>query len=122
MITCRASHGRRSFGHKLWLEQNPDKKILPLEGLREYIRYAFNQLSDRIQLYSSDYLYDLLPEVYDLKEIINEFNKIEEENWQSDDIMGWLYESYNRKKREAFKKTGKKIEYHWVSVTSPLGS
>ena len=120
VITCRTSHAGRSFGHKLWIEQNPDKKSLPLDGLREYIRYAFNQLSDKIQLYSSDYLYDLLPEVYDLKEIINEFNKIDEENWQSDDIMGWLYESYNRKKRESFKNRDEKVEYNWVSVTSQI--
>ncbi len=120
VITCRASHADRSFGHKLWLEQNPNKRNLPLEGLREYIRYAFNQLSDKIQLYSSDYLYDLLPEVYDLKEIIIEFNKIAEQDWQSDDIMGWLYESYNRKKRESFKNRDEKIEYNWVSVTSQI--
>ena len=120
VITCRASHAGCSFGHRVWLEQNLDKGSLPLEGLREYIRYAFNQLSDKIQLYSSDYLYDLLPELYDLKEIINEFNKIEEENWQSDDIMGWLYESYNRKKRESFKNSKEKIEYNWVSVTSQI--
>ena len=120
VITCRASHAGRSFGHKLWLEQNPDKRNLPLEGLKEYIRYAFEQLSDKIQLYSVNYLYDLLPETYDLKEIINEFNKIEEKDWQSDDIMGWLYESYNRKKRESFKNSNEKIEYNWVSVTSQI--
>jgi len=91
-----------------------------LEGLREYMRYAFNQLSERIQLYSLDYLYDLLPEVYDLKEIVNEFNEIEQKDWQSDDIMGWLYESYNRKKRESFKNKDEKIEYNWVSVTSQI--
>jgi len=120
VITCRASHAGRSFGHKLWLEQSLDKRNLPLESLEEYIRYAFNQLSDKIQLYSSDYLYDLLPEVYDLKEIINEFNKIDGKYWQSDDIMGWLYESYNRKKRESFKNSNEKIEYNWVSVTSQI--
>jgi len=120
VITCRVSHAGRSFGHKLWLEQNLDKRSLPLEGLREYIRYAFNQLSDKIQLYSINYLYDLLPETYDLKEIINEFNNIEEKEWQSDDIMGWLYESYNRKKRESFKNRDEKVEYNLVSVTSQI--
>ncbi|MEA1940262.1 MAG: hypothetical protein U9N03_06330 [Candidatus Caldatribacteriota bacterium] len=120
VITYRASHAGRSFGHKLWLEQNPNKRNFPLEGLKEYIRYAFNQLSDKIQLYSSGYLYDLLPEVYDLKEIVNEFNKIKQNDWQSDDIMGWLYESYNRKKRESFKNSKGKIEYNWVSVTSQI--
>ena len=120
VITCRARHAGRSFGHKLWIEQNPDKKSLPLDGLREYIRYAFNQLSDKIQLYSINYLYDLLPETHDLKDIIDEFNKIEEKEWQSDDIMGWLYESYNRKKRESFKNSKEKIEYNWVSIVSQI--
>jgi hypothetical protein len=120
VITCRAIHAGRSFGHKLWLEQNPENKNLPLEGLQKYIRSAFDHLAERIQLYSIEYLYDFLPDAYDLKEIINEFNNIEYEKWQADDIMGWLYESYNLKKREAFKDTDEKIEYNWVSVTSQI--
>jgi hypothetical protein len=120
VITCRAIHAGRSFGHKLWLEQNPGNKNLPLEGLQKYIRNAFDHLAERIQLYSAEYLYDFLPDAYDLKEIINEFNNIEYEKWQADDIMGWLYESYNLKKREAFKDTSEKTEYNWVSVTSQI--
>ena len=34
--------------------------------------------------------------------------------------MGWLYESYNRKKRESFKNSKEKIEYNSVSVTSQI--
>ncbi|HBY56385.1 MAG TPA: BREX-1 system adenine-specific DNA-methyltransferase PglX [Candidatus Atribacteria bacterium] len=120
VITCRAIHAGRSFGHKLWLEQNPGNKKLPLEGLQEYIRSSFDHLSEKIQLYSAEYLYDFLPDAYDLRDIINEFNNIEYTLWQSDDIMGWLYESYNRKKREIFKDSNEKIEYNWVSVTSQI--
>ncbi len=120
VITCREIHAGRSFGHKLWLEQNPGNKKLPLEGLQEYIRSSFDHLSEKIQLYSAEYLYDFLPDAYDLRDIINEFNNIEYTLWQSDDIMGWLYESYNRKKREAFKDSNEKIEYNWVSVASQI--
>lgn len=120
VITCRTQHGGRSFGHKVWLEQYQHNKKLPLEGLQEFIRYAFNQISAKIQLYSSQYLYDILPDAHDLKDIINEFNNIEYQQWESDDIMGWLYESYNRKKRQGFKDKGGKIEYNWVSVTSQI--
>lgn len=113
-------HGGRSFGHKRWLEEHPDEKSKPREGLREYIKAEFEKLADRIQLYSPDYLYNMLPDVNDLNEIIEEFNKISLNDWQSDDIMGWMYEYYNRTKREEFKSTGDKIEYQWVSLTSQV--
>ena len=120
VFTRRAATAGKSFGHKLWMEQYPQYITLPLDGLREYIQYAFHQLADLIQLYSKDYLYNLLPEVFDLDAIIEAFNTIAEVDWQSDDIMGWLYESYNRKKLRAFKESGAKIEYNWVSLSSQV--
>ena len=120
VLSRKESLGGRSFGHKLWLEQNPESGGLKLEGLREYIRHAFSWLSENIQLYSPDYLYDMLPDVFDLNAIIEEFNRIEENDWKSDDIMGWMYEYYNRKKRESFKAGGEKIEYQWVPLTSQI--
>ncbi len=120
VFTRDEAHGGRSFGHKLWLEQNPDHASKKLEGLREYVQYEFGKLADRIQLYSPYYLYNLLPDVFDLNDIIKEFNEISPEDWHSDDIMGWMYEYYNRKKREEFKASGDKIEYQWVSLTSQV--
>ena len=120
VFSRRESHGGRSFGHKLWLEQNPESAGLKMEGLREYIRHAFDGLSKNVQLYSADYLYDMLPNVFDLNAIIEEFNRIEEDDWKSDDVMGWMYEYYNRKKRESFKAGGEKIEYQWVPLTSQI--
>jgi hypothetical protein len=55
VFSRRESLGGRSFGHKLWLEQNPESAGLKMEGLREYIRHAFSELSENIQLYSPDY-------------------------------------------------------------------
>ena len=120
IFTRDEAHGGRSFGHKRWLEDYPNQRSNPREGLRGYIKAEFTKISERIQLYSADYLYNMLPDVNELNEIIVEFNKIDEKDWHSDDIMGWMYEYYNRTKREEFKSKGDKIEYQWVSLTSQV--
>ncbi len=120
VITQRANYGDRSIAHKLWLEENPDKRNEQFEALQEFISYWFDKLSEEINLFSKDYLYHLLPDIYDLKEIINFFNEIEEEQWKSDDIMGWLYESYNKTELREFKESKDKIEYDKVSLTSQV--
>lgn len=143
MVTKEAEHGDRSFGHKMWLEQNPDMRSEELEGLREYFKHEFNQLGTSIPLFSKDYPYALLPYVIELNEIIDAFNTVEKDNdviktqsqstnnqspitnhqsliWQSDDILGWLYESYNNVKKQAHKDSGDKTEYNKVSLQSQV--
>jgi len=118
VITRETVHGNRSFGHKLFLEEHPEMRDKPREGLREYIKAEFSTIADKIQLYSPNYLYNMLPDVNELDDILIEFNHISDDDWKSDDIMGWMYEYYNRTKREEFKSTKDKIEYQWVSLTS----
>lgn len=126
IVTKRSENGGRSFGHRAWLEQNPQMEKEELEGLLPYIRFAFDSLADKIQLYSKGSTYDLLPYVLDLNTIISAFNAVEidsdigTEIWLSDDIMGWLYESYNLSKKQAFKDSGDKIEFDKVSLTSQV--
>jgi 23S rRNA G2445 N2-methylase RlmL len=126
IITKDAAHGDRSFGHKAYLEENPHAKSLELEGLREFVKAAFNTLSSEFALYHKEHPYALLPQPIDLNEIIDAFNAIEKdaqvENniWQSDDILGWLYESYNTAKKLEFKESGGKTEYDKVSLQSQV--
>ena len=126
IITKESIHGDRSFGHKAWLEENPSQRNEELEGLREYIKYAFNNLANDIVLYSGSYPYALLPHPIELDEIINAFNniqndtQIEDEIWKNDDILGWLYESYNNAKKQAFKDSDEKTEYDKVSLQSQV--
>jgi len=40
--------------------------------------------------------------------------------WQSDDILGWLYESYNNYKKAQHKASGNKTEYNRVSIQSQV--
>ena len=93
MITQQPEHGDRSFGHKAWLEIQPDMRSEELEGIREYILHAFNELGETLSLYSRSYPYALLPDPISLNEIIDAFNPVEkdpqvgEEIWQSDDVL-----------------------------------
>jgi hypothetical protein len=126
IITKQAEHGDRSFGHKVWLEENPTMRSEELEGLRDYLKYEFTKLGLTIPLYNKDYPYALLPYIIDLNEIIDAFNavendtSIEDDIWQSDDILGWLYESYNNYKKIAHKESKAKTEYNKVSIQSQV--
>ena len=126
IVTKQAVHGNRSFGHKIWLEKNPEKSGDDLEGLRDYFKYEFDQLGVSIPLFHKNYPYALLPYVIELNEIVDAFNAVEqdaqiEDNiWESDDILGWLYESYNNVKKQLHKDSGDKTEYDKVSLQSQV--
>ena len=97
-----------------------------LEGIREYIKHAFNELGETFPLYSKAYPYALLPDAISLNEIIDAFNAVEKDAqvgsniWQSDDVLGWMYESYNNVKKKAHKDSGEKTEYNKVSLQSQV--
>ena len=126
VVTKQAAHGGRSFGHKIWLENNPEKRTNDLEGLRDYFKFEFNKLGDAIPLFHKNYPYALLPYVIELNDIVDAFNAVEQDAqiddniWQSDDILGWLYESYNNVKKQAHKDSGDKTEYDKVSLQSQV--
>ncbi|NQT71992.1 MAG: BREX-1 system adenine-specific DNA-methyltransferase PglX, partial [Chloroflexi bacterium] len=126
IITKRAEHGGRSFGHKAWLETNPHQRDEELEGLRNYIKVAFDKLGTSLPLFSSEYPFSLFPDTISLNEIIDLINAVEldsqidPEIWSSDDILGWCYESFNSSKKKELKDSGQKIEYNYVSLQSQV--
>lgn len=126
VLTKLAEHGDRSFGHKAWLEINPHMRSEELEGIREYLKHAFDELGQTLPLYARSYPYALLPDVVSLNEIIDAFNDVERDAqvgadiWGSDDVLGWTYESYNSVKKQAHKDSKEKTEYHKVSLQSQV--
>ncbi len=126
IMTKQPEHGDRSFGHKAWLEMRPDMRNEELEGIRDYIKSAFDVLGETLPLYDKSFAYALLPDAISLNDIIDAFNAVEtdpqvEANiWQSDDILGWLYESYNNVKKANFKVSNDKTEYDKVSLQSQV--
>lgn len=126
VLTKQPEHGDRSFGHKAWLEMNPHMRSEELEGIREYLKTAFDELGETLPLYSKAYPYALLPDAISLNEIIDAFNAVEKDTqvgsdiWQSDDVLGWMYESYNNVKKKVHKDSGDKTEYNKVSLQSQV--
>jgi hypothetical protein len=126
ILTRQSQHGNRSFAQLLWLEQNPQGRGLEQEGLVQFLESQFSILAEEIPLFSLQYLFHLLPTAIELNGIINAFNQIEtdeqvEENiWISDDVLGWLYESYNNYRKIAHKESGDKTEYNKVSIQSQV--
>jgi type I restriction-modification system DNA methylase subunit len=126
VLTKQPEHGDRSFGHKAWLEMNPHMRSEELEGIREYIIHEFDRLGETLPLYNRNYPYALLPDAIGLNDIIDAFNAVEKDSqvggdiWQSDDVLGWLYESYNNRKKQAHKESKAKTEYNKVSLQSQV--
>lgn len=126
VLTKQPEHGDRSFGHKAWLEMNQHMRSEELEGIREYLKTAFDELGETLPLYNKAYPYALLPDAIGLNEIIDAFNAVEKDTqvgsdiWKSDDVLGWMYESYNNVKKKAHKDSGDKTEYNKVSLQSQV--
>jgi len=126
IVTRRESHGGRSFAHLAWLEQNPQARSEEAEGLLPFLEEQLQKLAVDIPLFSPQHPYHLLPTALELLSIINAFNQVETDAqveadiWRSDDILGWLYESYNNSKKAAHKASGEKTEYNKVSIQSQV--
>src|SRR5690606_3979554 len=143
IVTRRETHGGRSFAHLAWLEQNPQARSEEAEGLLPFLEEQLQKLASDIPLFSPQHPYHLLPTAIELLQIINAFNAVEEDQdvkktvvgdsnipnsqfpipnsiWQSDDVLGWLYESYNNYKKAAHKASGDKTEYNKVSIQSQV--
>ncbi|MBK7967316.1 MAG: hypothetical protein IPK10_19920 [Bacteroidetes bacterium] len=126
IITRRTQHGDRSFAHKHWLEQNPDGRNEEMEGMVHFMEDQLATLAADIPLFSPHHPYHLLPTAIELNGIMNAFNQVETDTqvedaiWQSDDVLGWLYESYNNYKKAAHKESGDKTEFNKVSIQSQV--
>ena len=126
IVTRQAQYADRSFAHHLWLEQNSDGRQEDLEGLLRFLEAELQKLAADIPLFSPQYSYHLLPTAIELNGIINAFNQVEidaqveTDIWRSDDVLGWLYESYNNYKKAAHKDSGNKTEYNKVSIQSQV--
>jgi hypothetical protein len=126
IVTRRESHGGRSFAHLAWLEQNPNARNEEAEGLLLFLEDQLQKLATDIPLFSPQHPYHLLPTALELQGIINAFNQVETDTqveteiWKSDDVLGWLYESYNNYKKAAHKASGDKTEYNKVSIQSQV--
>lgn len=126
IVTRRESHGGRSFAHLAWLEQHPSARQDEAEGLLPFLEEQLQKMASDIPLFSPEHPHHLLPTALTLQGIIHAFNQVEidpqveTDIWKSDDVLGWLYESYNNEKKIKHKESGEKTEYNKVSIQSQV--
>lgn len=126
VIRKRTEYANRSFAHNAWLEEHPEERSAEREGLKAFLRDEFDKLADDVYIFSSEYPYALFPTADELYHIIQSFNEVEEDpdcganTWANEDILGWLYESYNAIEKEQLKASGEKTEFDKVSLQSQV--
>lgn len=119
-IIQRPENAGLSFAHLKYISEHPEKRDEELKGLRSFVSSEFEKIGKRINLYSTEYPFNIMPETSGLKKVIDEFNKIDEKELKSDDFLGFCYEFYNRDEKKLFKDSGAKIEYDKVSLSSQI--
>jgi len=126
VIRQRTEYANRSFAHNAWLEEHPEERHAEREGLKAFLRDEFDKLADDVYIFSSEYPYALFPTADELYHIIQSFNEVEGDSdcgadtWANEDILGWLYESYNVIEKEQLKASGEKTEFDKVSLQSQV--
>lgn len=119
-IIQRPENAGLSFAHLKYISEHPEKRDEEFKGLRSFISSEFEKIGKRINLYSAEYPFNIMPETSGLKKVIDEFNKIDEKELKSDDFLGFCYEYYNRDEKRLFKDSGAKIEFDKVSLSSQI--
>lgn len=126
IIRQRTEYANRSFAHNAWLEEHPEERNAEREGLKAFLRDEFDKLASDVYIFSSEYPYALFPTADELFLVIQAFNEVEEDpdcgsdTWANEDILGWLYESYNAIEKEQLKASGEKTEFDKVSLQSQV--
>jgi len=110
VITQRPEYGNRSLRHKEFLEQNPELRKEPDEGLRKLLRQVFAKITEEIKvLFDPESEYSqVFPSITTLKETIELINEnIPREAWKEDELLGWVYQYFHDKEKVEFKKRQK---------------
>lgn len=104
-VVRRERYGGQSLREYRIAEANPS--LGPDQRLERALREGFAQAAEEVGvLFDPDDPYGLLlPDPRTLRELLRVFAEdITEEDWQADDILGWIYQYYQEEAREAFRR------------------
>jgi len=94
VISKSAATGGLSEAHYLYASRNPEITSKPGQGINDVLEEEFKKLSEELpQLYNGG-RYGFLPRGGDTMKAIDLINSIPEEEWEKDDIIGWVYQYY----------------------------
>ncbi|MGG3957046.1 BREX-1 system adenine-specific DNA-methyltransferase PglX [Bhargavaea massiliensis] len=104
VLIQRDEYGNRSYGHRNFFEVAREFcKSQSDEGLSYFISLIFNEISSDIGLlFNTDDEYSIIsPSNQALIETIRLLTtEIDEDAWQQDEIIGWIYQYFNEKEKD----------------------
>ncbi|ASS89009.1 DNA methyltransferase [Aeribacillus pallidus] len=104
VLIQREEYGNRSYGHRNFFEVAREYcKSQSDEGLSYLISLLFNEISSDIGLlFNTEDEYSIIgPSNQALLEIIQSLTtEIDEEAWQQDEIIGWIYQYFNEEEKD----------------------
>ncbi|APC47780.1 hypothetical protein BME96_06160 [Virgibacillus halodenitrificans] len=104
VLIQREEYSNRSYGHRNFFEVAREFcKSQSDEGLSYFISLIFNEISSDIGLlFNTEDEYSIIgPSNQALLEIIHQLTtEIDEESWQQDEIIGWIYQYFNEEEKD----------------------
>ncbi len=104
VLIQREEYSNRSYGHRNFFEVAREFcKSQSDEGLSYFISLIFNEVSSDIGLlFNTEDEYSIIgPSNQALLEIIHQLStEIDEESWQQDEIIGWIYQYFNEEEKD----------------------
>lgn len=110
IITTRSDYSGRSLIHRNYLDAHPELKKSEDEGYFQCFYEFLSKLTAEIQIiFDPNDIHMLIkPRITALKEIIKKINNLDEEIYQNDEFLGWIYQYFHDKEREKIYKRIKK--------------
>ncbi len=103
-VILRDKYGGMSLREMELIEKEPS--LTPNEAAKRALIDAFREVGQEIKvLFDVEDEYSIIfPETKSIKELIRLLSeKITEEDWKEDDIIGWIYQYYNDEARQKFR-------------------
>ena len=128
VLVRQKKYGDKSLGHRNWSEVVGELCIgEPDEGMTTFLNCIFDEISEEVKiLFDTADEYSLLfPSYAVLTDVIQLLVQgIDEELWKEDEIIGWIYQHFNEKEKDAiFEKLfseNKKIAGKDIAVVTQL--
>lgn len=110
IITIRSDYSGRSLIHRNYIDAHPELKKSEDEGYFQCFYEFLSKLTAEIQIiFDPNDIHMLIkPRITILKEIIKKINNLDEEIYQNDEFLGWIYQYFHDKERENIYKRIKK--------------
>lgn len=101
ILTEQPEHGNRSYFHYTITEIAPELKEAPDDGFTHALDLAYQEIGAEIRVIFEETEHTAIDIDHKVRsEILDELRTIDDEAWQSDEALGWVYQYFGKEERE----------------------